>query len=55
VHAVTDNPLVLDPEDGPQIVSGGNFHAQPVAVAADVLKIAPASGPPSRSAASSCW
>ena len=40
VHAVTDNPLVLDPEDGPQIVSGGNFHAQPVAVAADVLKIA---------------
>src|SRR5262245_38975991 len=42
VHAVTDNPLVLDPEDGPQIVSGGNFHAQPVAVAADVLKIAAA-------------
>ena len=42
VHAVTDNPLVLDPHDGAEILSGGNFHAQPVAVAADVLKIAAA-------------
>jgi histidine ammonia-lyase len=42
VHAVTDNPLVLDPETAPEIVSGGNFHAQPVAVAADFLKIAAA-------------
>ncbi|HEX5011335.1 MAG TPA: histidine ammonia-lyase [Planctomycetota bacterium] len=42
VHAVTDNPLVLDPQDGAEIVSGGNFHAQPVAVAADALKIAAA-------------
>jgi len=41
-HAVTDNPLVLDPESLPELVSGGNFHAQPVAVAADVLKIAAA-------------
>jgi histidine ammonia-lyase len=38
LHAVTDNPLVLD-ED---IVSGGNFHAQPVALAADALKLAAA-------------
>ncbi len=36
VHAVTDNPIVLDDE----IVSGGNFHAQPVAFASDVLKLA---------------
>lgn len=33
VDAVTDNPLVL--ED--QIISGGNFHAEPVAFAADIL------------------
>jgi histidine ammonia-lyase len=34
---VTDNPLVLD--DG-SVVSGGNFHAEPVAMAADQLAIA---------------
>lgn len=34
---VTDNPLVL--EDG-SVVSGGNFHAEPVALAADQLAIA---------------
>jgi histidine ammonia-lyase len=39
LHAVTDNPLVLD---GADIVSGGNFHAQPVALAADALKLAAA-------------
>ncbi|MHC5211157.1 MAG: histidine ammonia-lyase [Planctomycetota bacterium] len=39
LHAVTDNPLVLDGED---IVSGGNFHAQPVGMAADALKLAAA-------------
>jgi len=33
---VTDNPLVLD--DG-TVVSGGNFHAEPVALAADQLAI----------------
>ena len=37
-NGVTDNPLVLqDPEE---IVSGGNFHAEPVAIAADLLAIA---------------
>ena len=36
-NAVTDNPLVL--EDG-SIVSGGNFHAEPVAFAADLIALA---------------
>ncbi len=35
-NAVTDNPLVLS--DG-QIVSGGNFHAEPVALAADQIAL----------------
>jgi len=43
LHAVTDNPLVLDAGgSGGEIVSGGNFHAQPVALAADHLKLAAA-------------
>ena len=37
-NAVTDNPLVLC-EKG-KIVSGGNFHAEPVAFAADQIAIA---------------
>jgi len=37
-NAATDNPLVLGPE-GP-IVSGGNFHAEPVAFAADQMALA---------------
>ncbi len=36
-NAVTDNPLVLG--DG-SIVSGGNFHAEPVAFAADQIALA---------------
>lgn len=36
-NAVTDNPLVLS--DG-AIVSGGNFHAEPVAFAADQIALA---------------
>jgi histidine ammonia-lyase len=36
-NAVTDNPLVM--EDG-TIVSGGNFHGEPVAFAADQIAIA---------------
>jgi histidine ammonia-lyase len=35
--SVTDNPLIF--EDG-ELVSGGNFHGQPVALAADFLTIA---------------
>ena len=34
--AVTDNPLIIDGE----ILSGGNFHAEPVALAADALAVA---------------
>ena len=37
-NAVTDNPLIF-PDDG-EVLSGGNFHAEPVAMAADVLAIA---------------
>ena len=36
--AVTDNPLVF-PETG-EVLSGGNFHAEPVAMAADILALA---------------
>jgi histidine ammonia-lyase len=34
--AVTDNPLVFENE----VVSGGNFHAEPIALAADALALA---------------
>ncbi len=37
-NAVTDNPLVF-PEDC-EVLSGGNFHAEPVGFAADALAIA---------------
>lgn len=37
-NAVTDNPLVF--ADTKQILSGGNFHAEPVALAADTLALA---------------
>ncbi len=37
-NAVTDNPLVLVDEQ--RIVSGGNFHAEPVAFAADQIALA---------------
>jgi histidine ammonia-lyase len=36
-NAVTDNPLVLSDNS---VVSGGNFHAEPVAFAADQIAIA---------------
>lgn len=36
-NAVTDNPLVLSDDS---IVSGGNFHAEPVAFAADQIALA---------------
>ncbi len=38
LDAVTDNPLVF-PDDG-DVLSGGNFHGQPLALALDVLAIA---------------
>lgn len=37
-NAVSDNPLVFSKEN--EIISGGNFHAEPVALACDVLALA---------------
>lgn len=37
-NAVSDNPLVF-PTEG-EVLSGGNFHAEPVALAADALAVA---------------
>jgi histidine ammonia-lyase len=37
-NAVTDNPLVF--ADKGQLLSGGNFHAEPVALACDALAVA---------------
>jgi histidine ammonia-lyase len=37
-NAVSDNPLVF-PEEG-EVLSGGNFHAEPVAFAADIVALA---------------
>ncbi|HET8596974.1 MAG TPA: histidine ammonia-lyase [Castellaniella sp.] len=41
-NAVTDNPLVFPGREGQpdQVISGGNFHAEPVAFAADTLALA---------------
>ncbi len=36
-NGVSDNPLVFGPDE---ILSGGNFHAEPVAFAADIIAIA---------------
>ncbi|MEZ5045821.1 MAG: histidine ammonia-lyase [Chitinophagaceae bacterium] len=38
INAVTDNPLIFPSED--KIVSGGNFHGQPLAINLDYLAIA---------------
>ncbi|MCL2426467.1 MAG: histidine ammonia-lyase [Oscillospiraceae bacterium] len=38
MNSVTDNPLVM--ADTGEIISGGNFHGQPVALVMDYLKIA---------------
>jgi histidine ammonia-lyase len=43
INAATDNPLIFpNPDDpsGGDIISGGNFHGQPVALAMDFLGIA---------------
>ena len=51
-NAVTDNPLVF-PDSG-DILSGGNFHAEPVAMAADMLALVLAETGALRSAGSPC-
>jgi histidine ammonia-lyase len=38
INAVTDNPLIFEEED--LILSGGNFHGEPLAIALDYLSIA---------------
>lgn len=38
LNAATDNPLLFPDED--EVISGGNFHGQPIALAADFLAIA---------------
>jgi histidine ammonia-lyase len=44
LNSATDNPLVFVAPDGPagtgDVVSGGNFHGQPLAMAADQLAVA---------------
>jgi histidine ammonia-lyase len=37
-NAVSDNPLIF--ADGDEAISGGNFHAEPVAFAGDILALA---------------
>src|SRR5699024_84925 len=37
-NAATDNPLIFD--GGELVISGGNFHGQPIAIAMDFMKIA---------------
>lgn len=37
MNAATDNPLIFD--GGETVISGGNFHGQPIAIAMDFMKI----------------
>ena len=37
INSVTDNPIVFVDED--EIISGGNFHGQPLSMAMDYLAI----------------
>lgn len=39
MNAANDNPLIFDENDETLVISGGNFHGQPVAFALDFLKI----------------
>ncbi|MCM3569196.1 histidine ammonia-lyase [Neobacillus mesonae] len=38
INAATDNPLIFD--EGKMVISGGNFHGQPIAFAMDFMKLA---------------
>ena len=41
LNAVTDNPLIFSGQAGdPEVLSGGNFHGQPVALAMDMAALA---------------
>ncbi|MFZ8102483.1 aromatic amino acid lyase, partial [Staphylococcus arlettae] len=39
MNAANDNPLIFDEDDETLVISGGNFHGQPVAFALDFLKL----------------
>lgn len=39
-NSATDNPLIFPDEDGGLVISGGNFHGQPIAQVLDLLAIA---------------
>jgi histidine ammonia-lyase len=40
LNAVTDNPLLFfDEDEVPEVISGGNFHAEPIGLALDYLKL----------------
>lgn len=39
MNAANDNPLIFDQDDETLVISGGNFHGQPIAFALDFLKI----------------
>jgi histidine ammonia-lyase len=41
LNSVTDNPLIFFKDDGePEIISGGNFHGEPLALSMDYLALA---------------
>lgn len=40
INSVTDNPLVFKKSAGAKIISGGNFHGEPIAIAMDSLGLA---------------
>jgi histidine ammonia-lyase len=41
LNAATDNPLIFfDDQDQPTVLSGGNFHGEPLAIAMDYLALA---------------
>ena len=52
-NGVTDNPLIFADTD--EALSGGNFHAEPVAFAADMIALAICEIGSSPSGASRCW
>jgi histidine ammonia-lyase len=40
LNSVTDNPLIFIDDDNIEVISGGNFHGEPLAIAMDFLAIA---------------
>ncbi len=39
MNSITDNPIIVYYQNKPQIISGGNFHGQPLGLALDTLGI----------------